>query len=67
VKAIILSAGKSSRLKELTKELPKTCLKINDEDSIPPKEIPLLVPVGLRYGVALFTPKFKTPVRLFML
>lgn len=34
VKAIILSAGKSSRLKELTKELPKTCLKINDEDSI---------------------------------
>lgn len=34
MKAIILSAGKSSRLKELTKELPKTCLKINDEDSI---------------------------------
>jgi len=34
VRAIILSAGKSSRLKELTKNLPKACLSINEKDSI---------------------------------
>ena len=34
MKAIILSAGKSSRLKELTKNLPKACLSINKEDSV---------------------------------
>lgn len=34
MKAIILSAGKSSRLKELTKDMPKACLSLNASESV---------------------------------
>jgi choline kinase len=53
VKAIILSAGKSSRLKELTKELPKTCLKINNEDSILSRMLKILDRKGFNEAILL--------------
>jgi len=46
MRAVIFSAGKSTRLGELTKETPKSCLAINAEESILERSLRLLKKYG---------------------